>query len=316
MKKLINLNWAIILLIMLTQIISCKKDKTESDFIASFSYSMDSYDFKKVKFHNLSINYEKLSWDFGDSTALSTELNPVHTYTTLGGRTVRLIATSPGGIANTYTAKVIISDPNAELTKLVGITSKTWKLLRDVSTGDYPLEVGPIDRSTIWWAVGKNNDELANRPCMLNDEWTFRRDGTMVFNSHGDFWAENPIFSPANVCQDTNNMIAVSGENCSAWAGGSHHFRLTTGSKPKITTLGKGAFIGFFKSATEYEVTKLTPMVQDSVTYNLIKLVDGAVDTLIVEAEYKFELISPSPGGYWRYVLVHYDNPADEPPLP
>ena len=56
--------------------------------------------------------------------------------------------------------------------------------------------------------------------------------------------------------------------------------------------------------------------MQDSVTYNLVKLYDGVVDTLIIEAEYRFELPDLVPSGYWRYVLVHYDNPADEPPMP
>jgi PKD repeat protein len=74
--------------------------------------------------------------------------------------------------------------------------------------------------------------------------------------------------------------------------------------------------VGFYKSATEYEVTKLNPMVQDSVTYSILKLTEGVVDTLIVECLYKFNIGDPSPGGYWRYVLVHYDNPLDEPPIP
>jgi len=317
MKKSINLKWAIAFFLIITQMISCKKDKTEQDFIASFTYSVDSYDFKKVTFTNLSRNYSQLSWDFGDTTALSGETNPVHTYLTLGTYTVKLKATSPGGLTNIWSAKINIIDPNAELTKLVGDSAKTWKLLHDVSTGVYPLQVGPYNRSTIWWAVGLNNTEIANRPCMWNDTWTFKRDGTLVFNANGDFWAENPIFSPSNICQTTTtaNMKGVNGEDMSAWGDGVHRFRIDKGDKPKITAIGKGAFIGFFKSATHYEVTKLTPMVQDSVTYDLIRLVDGTVDTLIIEAEYKFELGDATPGGYWRYVLVHYDNPADEPPL-
>jgi hypothetical protein len=315
MKKSLNLSWAIALLLIITQTISCKKDKKEQDFIASFTFKVDQVDFKKVMFTNISQNYESLTWDFGDSSEISTEANPEHVFKSLGSYVVKLTATSPGGLVNVWSAKVSIIDPNAELTKLVGDTAKTWKLLHDVSTHVYPLQVGPVDRSTIWWAVGYNNTEIANRPCMWNDEWTFKRDGTMIFNANGDYWAENPIFSPSNICQSTSNMISASGVDMSAWGDGVHRFRMDKGEKPKITALGKGAFIGFFKSATHYEVTKLNPMVQDSVTYDLIKIYDGVVDTLIIEAEYKFELTSTAPGGYWRYVLVHYDNPADEPPL-
>lgn len=317
MKRILKLSWPIILLLIVTQVISCKKDKGEPDFIASFTYSVDSSDYKKIHFENLSVKYDKLSWDFGDTTALSAEENPAHTYKAIGLYKVVLTATSPDGLTNVWSSKVVISDPNAELTKLVGEVSKTWKLLHDVSTGVYPLQVGPIDRSSIWWAVGRANDEIAGRPCMWNDEWTFGRDGSMVYDAKGDYWAEAGIFNPpTNTCQPTTNMFGPGNVNLSAWGNGNHHFRLVNGSKPTITAVGKGAFIGFFKSATNYEVTKLNPMVQDSVRYNLVKLYDGAVDTLIIEAEYKFELADPAPSGYWRYVLVHYDNPADEPVLP
>jgi hypothetical protein len=314
MKTPLKLSWAILIVLIVTYIISCKKDKGEPDFIASYTYSVDAVDFKKVSFQNISVKFEKLSWDFGDTTALSSEVNPVHIYERVGVYAVKLTATSPGGLTNVYSQKVVISDPNAELTKLVGENTKTWKLLRNGVKGNSPLQVGPFDRSSIWWFVDAT--ELPKRPCMLNDEWTFGRDGSMIYNAHGDFWAEYPIFDPSNVCQDTSNMFGVGGKDLSAWGGGNHQFRLVNGSYPTITAVGKGAFIGFFKSATDYEVTKLNPMVQDSVRYNVVKLYDGAVDTLIIEANYKFEIGDANPGGYWRYVLVHYDNPADEPPMP
>jgi uncharacterized protein (TIGR02145 family) len=209
-----------------------------------------------------------------------------------------------------------ILDSADALTKLAGYSSKTWKLLRDVSTGRYPLEVGPADHSTIWWAMGYNNYELANRPCMLNDEWTFGRDGSMVFETRGDYWAEGGIFEPGAICQTTDNMIAITGEDCSDWGDGTHQFQLVTGTDPKLKALGHGAYIGFYKSATEYEVMNLNPMVQDSVIYNLVKLSDGETDTLIVETFYYFNVGDLEYGGYWRYTLVHYDDPEDEPPIP
>jgi PKD repeat protein len=318
MKNTVRLSVAFLLLVVIVQIISCKKEKEDLEVLASFTYQIDSADYKKVIFNNWSKNYTSFSWDFGDNSATSAETNPVHTYNNLGEFNVRLTATwlEGGETTDTYSTIITIADPNAELTKLVGDTAKTWKLLRDVSTGRYPLEVGPIDHSTIWWAVGLNNNELHLRPCMLNDEWTFYRNGIMDFNANGDFWREGGIFPAANVCDSTDDMINLKGEDCSAWGSGTHTFQLVNGINPKLKAIGKGAFIGFFKSATEYEVTKLDPMVQDSVVYDVIKLTDGTVDTLIIEANYKFELPDPNPSGYWRYVLVHYDNPDDEPPLP
>jgi PKD repeat protein len=236
-------------------------------------------------------------------------------YAAVGEYTVKLTATSPSGVTDMYSAKVTISDPNAQLTKLVGegTAGKTWRMIRDVSTGSYPMGVGPIDRSAIWWAVGYNNDELAVRTCLLKHEWTFKRDGTMVFDAKGQTWAEGGIFDPANACVSTTGLTSISGEDCSPWGSGTHKFRL---AGDKLSAVGKGAYIGFYKSATDIEVTKLNPMVQDSVVYNVVSLTDGTTDTLVIEALYKFNVGDAAPGGYWRYILVHYDNPADEPPIP
>ena len=320
MKKISTFLMAMVSLWAVVQLTACKdEDDPQPDVLASFTYVVDSVDFKKVSFTNESQNYDNLSWNFGDNTPVSAEENPVHTYAAVGAYTVTLTASTDGGDEDVFSTVITISDPNAELTKLVGDVSKTWKLLRDVSTGNYPLEVGPFDRSTIWWAVGLNNDELANRPCILNDEWTFYRDGKLEFNANGDYWAEGGVFTPDNICASTSDpMLSTTGEDLSPWGGddGNWTFELTTGTNPKLKALGHGAFIGFLKSATEYEITKLTPKIQESVEYSLVALVDGNVDTLIIEANYRFELGDPNYGGYWRYVLVHYDNPNDEPPIP
>lgn len=283
---------------------------------ADFTSVVDTADFKKVYFHSTSKYYVSLLWDFGDSSATSTETDPVHIFPDLGTYMVTLTATDADGSVNVKMKKLNINNLNAELTKLVGEESKTWKLIHTVTEGVYPLEVGPYDRSTIWWAVGRGNNELEGRPCMWNDEWTFFRNGVMEFDTKGDFWREGDIFPSANVCGSTDVMINSDGEDCSAWGSGTHEFQLVSENSLRLKALGKGAFVGFFKSATDIEVTKLTPMVQDSVVYDVVKLYDGTIDTLIVEANYRFEVGDPNYGGYWRYVLVHYDNPDDEPPMP
>lgn len=316
MKKTLRISLALLLTVLLVPFTSCKKDDPEPDVIASFTFAVDATDYKKVTFTNESQNFSAVSWNFGDNSALSTETNPVHTYAAVGEFTVTLTATSEKGTTtDVYSTKVTIADPNAMLTKLVGETSKTWKLLRNVSGGAYPLEVGPIDRSSIWWAVGLNNDELAGRPCMLNDEWTFHRDGKMVFDDKGDYWAEGSIY-PDDVddmcASSTAPMVNVDGADVSAWASGTHAFELINGTAPKLKLNGLGAYLGLSKVGTDLEY--MVP--QQSVTYNLISLYDGTTDTLIVECEYKFSASDAAPGGYWRFVLVHYDNPADEPPIP
>jgi PKD repeat protein len=252
-----------------------------------------------------------VSWDFGDGTS-STELNPVHSFPGTGTFVVKLTAKGDDGI-DISSQTLTISDPNAQLTALVGDVSKTWKLLRQAGTR-WPLQVGPIDRSQIWWAQGLGNDEIALRPCIMNDEWTFGRDGSMRYDSKGDYWAEGGVFATANVCQTTSpaNMIGVNGEDNSAFGDGNHTYVLGSGATT-LEVKGLGAFVGLCKIGTDREVT--TP--QTSVKLNIVKLSDGAVDTLVLESIWKFaNNTSGNPDAYWRVVLVHYDNPADEPALP
>lgn len=143
MKKTLKISLALLLTVLLVPFTSCKKDDPEPDVIASFTFKVDDNDFKKVTFTNESQNFSTVSWNFGDGTALSTETSPVHTFAAVGEYTVTLTATSQKGTTtDVYTKKVTIADPNEMLTRLVGESSKTWKLLRDVSGGVFPLEVG------------------------------------------------------------------------------------------------------------------------------------------------------------------------------
>jgi PKD repeat protein len=314
MKNAFKYSWTMLIILAIVLVVSCKKKETTPDVIASFTSTVDASNFLKVNFKNASANYSSLSWNFGDGTAASTETNPSHIYGSVGTYTVVLTATSTdGSTKSTYSSKITLTDPDAELTKLAGTVSKNWKLLRSTATGRYPLECGPEDHSTIWWAVGKDNDELGKRPCQLNDEWTFfRNGGVMIFDARGDFWREGGIFAdPTAVCGDTSDMKGPAGEDLSAWGGGTHQFvmRVMPGGTT-LTTLGMGAYCGFFKLGNGSE----TKVPLDSVQHKIIKLTEGPIDTLIIEGVYRWD--PAQPGGYWRFVLMHYDNPGDEPPIP
>ncbi|MBN8678682.1 MAG: PKD domain-containing protein [Chitinophagales bacterium] len=145
----------------------------------------------------------------------------------------------------------------------------------------------------------------------MNDEWTFGRDKSMVYNSNGDFWAEGGVFEPNNICAASTpaNMTGPGGTDLSAFGDGNHTFVLTNGTKPTLEVVGLGAFIGLQKIGTDLEVS----VPQNSVKYDIIKLSDGATDTLILEVGYKWDPMNTSDNAYWRITLVHYDNPADEP---
>ena len=315
MKKISPYFWLLALAVVAAQLVSCKKDP-EPEVIAGFTYQVDASDFRKVTFTNASQNYSRVIWDFGDGSATVTDENPVHTYAATGTFTVKLTAVSNDGKSNDVLSQAVaITDPDAELTKLVGDVSKSWKLLRVVAPGRWPLEVGPITKDQVWWAQGRDNDEIALRPCIMNDEYIFGRDGSYKYRSNGDFWAEGGVFEPANLCQESNatNLKGPGGVDLSAFGDGDHSFVLTNGTKPTITLNGLGAFIGLPKIATDYEVA----VPQTSVVLDIIKLSDGVVDTLILESDWKFQNnTSGLDDAYWKITLVHYDNPGDEPAIP
>lgn len=313
MRQRANYFWVLLFILGLTQLISCKKDTTPPEVIASFTFAADASDFLTINFTNASKNYATVSWDFGDGSAVSSEVNPTHTYASAGSYQVTLTATSSSGSKDISKKTISLVDPNAELTKLTGQTSKSWKLLR-VPNGDrYPLLVMPQDMSTVWWAAGLNNNEIANRPCMFNDEFIFGRDGSMTYDAHGDYWAEGGMFNPDNTCEPTTSMVGPNGEDLSAWGSGTHQFKLLLGTTNQLRVIGHGAFVGFYKLGNQAE----TKVPLDSVTYDIVKLYDAeaGTDTLIIQGVYHWDGDNGN-GGIWQFVLVHYDNPADEPPMP
>lgn len=318
MKRLLQLSIPLALLMVVMLDSSCKKDDPPLEVISGFTYQVDANDFRTVQFTNASANFSSVDWDFGDSSAGSTEENPSHTFPGVGTYTVTLTAKALEGSGTDVSSQtIVISDPNAELTKLVGEVSKTWILLRQVEAGvdAYPLEVGPFPKTgEIWWAQGRNNDELANRPCILNDEYVFGRDGSYQYKTNGDYWAEGGVFDPANTCRDSDpaNMTGPGGSDLSAFGDGTHTFRLTTGSNPTLTVIGFGAFVGLCKIGTNNEVNA----PQDSVTLDILSLAEGTVaDTLVLESKYNNDG-DPEDDAYWKITLVSYHNPADIPALP
>lgn len=77
----------------------------EANPIASFTASPDETTTlnTEVHFTNTSVGATNYSWDFGDASALSNEVHPVHVYDEdeVGSYYVTLIATTPGGCADT-----------------------------------------------------------------------------------------------------------------------------------------------------------------------------------------------------------------------
>ncbi len=289
---------------------ACDKDDPEPDPdpIASFQFAIDDTDFLKVNFSNFSLNATSYMWDFGDNNS-STEEAPSHTYAAGGTYTVTLTATN-STTSHEISKEVTVVDPNQAIKGLTGETSKTWKLLREATDVEFPLSVGPADRSQIWWAYGRE-DHIGSRPCLMEEEYIFHLDGTYEYDAKGAVFADYGIWNGdvVGACVDETDasvMIGANGDDLSAWGSGSFTFDYDA-SAATLTVNGLGAHVGLPKVATNDEVG--TP--QSSVTYKVVSLeTDGPTDKLVLETTLA------TAGGYWQFVLVSYDNPADEPDLP
>lgn len=312
MLKLINYRWLLLLMAVVMIAVSCDDDEEPESKkpVASFQFEVDEENFLMVNFENFSQNAVSYSWNFGDGSSASTEEDPSHTYEAGGTYQVTLTATGSDGSTHEKTESVTVTDPNQAGQILTGETSKTWKLLRQTSPGMNAVEVGSqADRNIVHWSLGSVTP-VASRLCAMNDEFIFHADGKYVYETNGDYFHDAGDYGPFNndlgeTCQadDDENFRGRNNEDLSAWNAGEHTFEYNV-SEQKLTLTGLGAFIAIQKVATEAEV--LEP--QQSVTYNVVRLVDSQVDTLILEAIH-------TSGNYWRYILVHYDNPADEPAL-
>ncbi len=313
LHAMLDLRFSFLILVVLGVFIISACDKNDDpdpdpDPIASFQFAIDEADFLKVNFSNFSLNATSYSWDFGDGNS-STEESPSHTYAEGGTYTVVLTATN-STTSHDISKEITVVDPNQAVKGLTGETSKTWKLLRDFADPEYPLSVGPASRSEIWWAYGRE-DPIGARPCLMEEEYIFHVDGKYEYNSNGSVFADYGIWSGdvAGQCvdeTDPSQMVGANGDDLSAWGSGMFTFDYDA-SAATLTVNGLGAHIALPKVATNDEVGS----PQSAVTYQVISLeTDGPVDKLVLETTLA------TAGGYWQFVLVSYDNPADEPDLP
>ena len=317
---LLNLTKIFGFLLLLTVSFSCNDDDTMTgggttggggtmeNPTASFTFAADANDPFTIIFSNGSTNASSYTWDFGDGES-ATEESPSHTYAEGGVFAVTLTATE-GASSRATTMDVTVIDPGADLRALAGETTKTWKLLRDISSGmDFPVAVGPADRSQVWFAIGRD-EPIGTRTCLMEEEYIFSVDGGYEYKTNGSVFAEAGVWAESleGACVDETdpmNMININGEDISAWGSNDTYTYDFDIDNNTLSLIGLGAHVGLSKAGTDAEY--INP--QDAVTYNIVSLEDNdGVDRMILE--------TAIPGGYWRFILVSYDDPATEPSLP
>lgn len=286
---------------------SCNPDDGETlEVIASFQFEGSADNFLEVTFKNFSQNAVSYAWNFGDGNT-STEMSPVHTYTEGGKYMVELTATGEDGSTNSKTEEVNVVDPNETLAALTGAVSKDWILLRE----GIALGIGEAPGNTGWWNFGEATP-LGDRPCILDDSYTFFADGTFGFESNNTFFLDAEQFGGWNDdlgegCHEENEAgvwTGSDGQDRSAFGnGGDYTFTL---DGEELTLNGLGAYIGIpVKTAAG---DNSTPIAEK--TFQVLNLYDGdGIDSLTIA------LVSAD-NSAWTFYLVHYENEADKPDIP
>ena len=308
----LNFQWAFFVALGLGLVMSvgCKKDSEEpipEAPIAAFQFEVSTDNFLEVAFTNFSQNASSYTWDFGDGQT-STEKDPTHVYAAAGNYTVKLTAANDKGETAMREESFTLTDPDELLTLLAGSDSKTWYLQRE----GVALGIGPAPGDNQWWSFG-GVTPLADRPCILDDSYTFRRDGAFGLDSDGTIFIDsegNGGWHPAEGCWDETDPN-VWGDNASRSAfgsGGDYTYDFDKVNNT-ITINGEGAYIGLANKGNSGD----NPNPESTKFYEIITLVGGDIaDTL----KLALPINGGGDNGYWNFNLVSYKNPADLPDIP
>ncbi len=207
-----------------------------------------------------------------------------------GTYTVKHFVFNQGGMSVDSAQVVITRDAAPPCTGMMefmtGCTERTWKLAPVAGS----LWVGPVGGAQTWWAIGAS--AATDRPCAYNDEWIFKADGSVVYDTKGDIWAETYMGVSADGCHPESVLQGAQ----TAWGSGTHAFSLipaTATAPDQLKMEGLGAFIGLPKAANGGEV--FTPI--NSITYDVLSTNEDANGVRTMEIEVNWG------GGLWRFTI-------------
>ncbi len=286
----------ILAVVSLAGMTSCKEEEEAEKPVASFQFAVSETNYLEVVFTNYSQNATSYTWNFGDGTS-STEKDPTHVFAAAGTYEVSLTAKNEDESA-VFSKSITITDPNEASKLLTGETSKTWQLYR-VGTS---MGVGPdAAGARTWWSL----DNTGSRPCVYHHSFTFKADGSFVFDDAGLFWGEEAVFSADGIVGNcfeaiASNMVNKDGADVSAWLSGTHAFVYNV-SEGTITLNGNGAWMGLPQLGTSAE--SIVP--EATKTFKATIEQHTGYDLLTISYAYA-EL-------YWDFTYASYSDPSLQP---
>jgi hypothetical protein len=231
-------------------------------------------------------------WDIGDGAGSrpGSRIDTAY-YPEKGTFTIRLYLSSKGGITTaTQTVTVTADDPNGcfgAKAKLTGCSQRTWVLKHDAGA----LWVGPNDvGASAWWSNGAGDVNAADRTCLFNDEYTFKKDGAYLFDDKGDMRVDDENGGPWPTgmglpigCFSMSQIPAL----YKPWGTGSFTFKIIGGNKLQVN--GLGAHIGLYKAGDAGTIDQ--PEITN--TYEIMSITDTEMQ---VRKVYSW--------GQWRFTLA------------
>lgn len=315
-SKSIKYLFALALAVLMVGILpSCNEELDGPDGprpFADFTCVSSEANYLVMNFTNTSKFSTSYVWDFGGG-ATSTDENPSHTFSSAGIYSVSLTAVNDGGETAVAKVDVEVIDTNVKLAILAGTDGKKWIIQRQgIALGIYSPEGGA------WWEFG-GGTPLGERPCVIDDEITINRDGSIVVDTkntvyldgEGDGGWNDALGAGCHDESEAGLWIAADGSDVSDFANGGDYTFVYDKDANSFIVSGSGFYIGLTSKTNDGD--KALPV--STKTYQITNLVDGdGVDSL--------QLTMPlGDGASWKFNLVSYDDfsmapdvPTSEPP--
>jgi gliding motility-associated-like protein len=152
--------------------------------------------------------YNVYTWDFGDGTPVSREVNPIHVYSSPGNYTITLNAKTPCGIGASFSRTICVEpilQPNFSFAKACASSN-----LQITNTTDTRLSCGA--ESYFWEIVSYYEGFCGKRPeqwYFTNGTGPYSKDPVINFVTPGTYYLRLRTTNSCGIYQYTTKMIEV-----------------------------------------------------------------------------------------------------------